>query len=313
MKSVGFGVGFEFARPEHHVLNMLWSLLVLAQGLDLDEVRLLQVSSNATAHCSPFPHEGDMDCGGAKLCGVLALQMGTGEGVYSTPEARVHGLWPQVPPYGSSECKAPESAQMPTQLAPCYRPVGSQDYSHEMWFEGHEWEKHGMCAGMKDAEDYFHQICPWMRWRWLVSHKLEAFGLNAVRTRSTEDVTGPRRVVLTSAAGDGWRSSQWRLCGGCRRPPEPLGPLRLSHGLPRPSVASDLARPCEDQIYLSACATQEGRWLLADVSRFGAVCGASSGHCVPNRHGPKCASDADCEGLPGCVRCARSGFCTSHA
>merc|ERR1711871_18285 len=32
--------------------------------------------------------------------------------------------------------------------------------------------------------------------------------------------------------------------------------------------------------------------------------------CVPNKHGPVCNSDADCKDVPGCVRCASSGYCT---
>ena len=196
MKAAGFRAPFfsQGAWPKH-VLVMLWSLFVLAQGLDLqDDVKLLQVGANST-HCSPFPHEGDMDCGGAKLCGVLALQMGTGEGAYSSPVTRVHGLWPQVPPYGTSECKAPKSAEMPAHLAPCYRPVGSQNYSHEMWFEGHEWEKHGMCAGMRDAGDYFHQICPriatFMSWCFPASQDLQGFWIEGRLNRCVEAVLCP--------------------------------------------------------------------------------------------------------------------------
>jgi hypothetical protein len=32
--------------------------------------------------------------------------------------------------------------------------------------------------------------------------------------------------------------------------------------------------------------------------------------CVPSVKGPPCAREADCAGLGGCRRCARSGFCT---
>ena len=34
--------------------------------------------------------------------------------------------------------------------------------------------------------------------------------------------------------------------------------------------------------------------------------------CVPGKHGPKCSSDGDCAGIPNCVRCAKSGFCTEE-
>ena len=32
--------------------------------------------------------------------------------------------------------------------------------------------------------------------------------------------------------------------------------------------------------------------------------------CVPGTHGPPCGADSDCVGVPDCVRCAHSGFCT---
>ncbi len=34
--------------------------------------------------------------------------------------------------------------------------------------------------------------------------------------------------------------------------------------------------------------------------------------CVPDKHGPPCSSDGDCAGIPHCVRCAKSGFCTEQ-
>ena len=47
--------------------------------------------------------QGQMVCGdGVALCGVLTLQTGLGEGVYSHPTPSVHGLWPEVAPYGTS-------------------------------------------------------------------------------------------------------------------------------------------------------------------------------------------------------------------
>merc|ERR1712139_364296 len=76
------------------------------------------------------------------------------------------------------------------------------------------------------------------------------------------------------------------------------------------------------QLELSACAGSDGRWKLGKVSAFGSLCGGGSptpspspsptptGQCVPSQHGPACNSDSDCDGVPGCVRCANSGYCT---
>jgi len=33
--------------------------------------------------------------------------------------------------------------------------------------------------------------------------------------------------------------------------------------------------------------------------------------CVDGQHGPACKSDSDCTSITGCVRCAKSGFCTN--
>ena len=45
-----------------------------------------------------------MDCEGAPLCGVLTLETGLGNGPYAHDSPSVHGLWPEVNKYGSSQC-----------------------------------------------------------------------------------------------------------------------------------------------------------------------------------------------------------------
>ena len=42
------------------------------------------------------------------------------------------------------------SSAQPKQLISCYDDLG---------FEQHEWGKHGVCAGVKDAKDFFTQVC----------------------------------------------------------------------------------------------------------------------------------------------------------
>mmetsp|Transcript_45459 Transcript_45459/g.50604 ORF Transcript_45459/g.50604 Transcript_45459/m.50604 type:complete len:200 (+) Transcript_45459:11-610(+) len=92
-----------------------------------------------------------MDCGTVAVCGVLTLETGLGPGVYGHHGPSVHGLWPQVGSYGTSTCVAPSVSQEdPTQIYSCY---------HDRSFQIHEWEKHGSCAGVKDADDYFSQLC----------------------------------------------------------------------------------------------------------------------------------------------------------
>jgi len=216
-----------------------------------------------------------MDCGGSRLCGVLALEMGTGTGYYSHPHSGVHGLWPQVAPYGNSQCVHPTiSSSDPSGLAACYKPQGTESASHQLSFEKHEWEKHGMCAGVQSAKDYFSQIC-------------------RLAQRPVEIMDGVR--ASGGSAVDA--ADQLQRSGYCVW-----------------SVASHA------QVYLSACAGSDGVWKLADSASFASVCGAPSppppapwaAACLPNTRGPACHSDWDCAGITGCVRCAKSGFCTNE-
>ena len=104
--------------------------------------------------------QGQMVCGtGVALCGVLTLQTGLGEGVYSHPTPSVHGLWPEVAPYGTSECAKPTiSTADPRRVVQCYGATG-EGTAHIIEFETHEWEKHGECAGVRDARAYLTTIC----------------------------------------------------------------------------------------------------------------------------------------------------------
>ena len=100
-----------------------------------------------------------MDCNGARLCGVLALETGFGKGYYHHDKPGVHGLWPQVKPYGSSDCVKPSGSRTdPSVVFPCYVDTHA-GADHQLSFEKHEWEKHGECAGAANATDYFDQIC----------------------------------------------------------------------------------------------------------------------------------------------------------
>ena len=89
-----------------------------------------------------------------------------------------------------------------------------------------------------------------------------------------------------------------------------------------------------DQLALSACLKQGpvgNDWVIAAVSDFENACGSDvpppppspspptptpgpptppGTVCVKNTHGPLCSADADCIGVQGCVRCAKSGYCT---
>ncbi|CAK0794031.1 unnamed protein product [Prorocentrum cordatum] len=229
---------------------------------------------------APAARAKKMDCGeGVPLCGSLALESGLGPGAYHHAGCGVHGLWPAVGEYGSSQCIAPKSSADATGVYTCYQQA-NQSESQLLWFENHEWEKHGRCAGVDGVDDFFHQICD------LSAAPLAAMG----KATAFEDMVGA------------------------------LG--RAGHPI------FDVDRE-NDQIFLSACAAQDGRWKLADASKFQEVCGggappapgpsppgpappAPAEACAKGRKGPKCGSDSDCSGIQGCVRCAHSGFCTDQ-
>ena len=104
-----------------------------------------------------------MDCGVAALCGVLALETGLGPGAYQHAAPSPHGLWPEMGSYGSSACRWPSGSDAaPSVVYPCYSRGGGGGgggAARLVAFEGHEWTKHGTCAGVRDANDYFTQVC----------------------------------------------------------------------------------------------------------------------------------------------------------
>lgn len=98
-----------------------------------------------------------MDCGhGVPLCGILVLISGLApSGEYNQKEPGVHGLWPETGSFGTSQCVPPASTADPTKVYSCYK----NDGTDLLGFEEHEWEKHGVCAGVQNANDFFTQLC----------------------------------------------------------------------------------------------------------------------------------------------------------
>lgn len=137
------------------------------------------------------------------MCGVLAVEIGRGSGPYHHQQGCVHGLWPQVPPYGDSEC-APSGAE-PTHMPSCYT-----DWN----FVQHEWFKHGVCAGAQDGDSFFDQVCK------LAKEPLELIDLGLKKGLSDEAIAqtlrdtfpvvdmDPKTDQITIAAclaGDQWK------------------------------------------------------------------------------------------------------------
>ena len=246
---------------------------------------MLIVLTLALAYTTSAPSNAYMNCGPATLCGVLVLETGFGDGYYRHDQPSVHGLWPEVGEYGTSKCMKPtRSSDDPSRVYSCYSGTGGNP-DHQLSFETHEWEKHGSCAGVADASDYFNQICS------LSEAPLEI--MVATRRNGSHD--------LDDYAAD----------------------LKAA-GFP----VFDASDKTNMQVSLSACAGADGKWKLASVEHFGNCTGVGpgptptppapkptpsppTGQCLPDQHGPKCETDAECQGSKGCVRCAHSGYCTS--
>lgn len=223
-----------------------------------------------------------MDCGhGVSLCGVLVLQSGFGHNQYRHGEPHVHGLWPETGRYGDSKCALPsKSHEPPRHIHSCYQ-HSHESHTQLLNFQQHEWKKHGTCAGVTSASDYFSQVC----------------------SLSTE----PLHIMAAARSSGGGLDSMTRA---------------LTHaGYPVWRV-----QPNTGEILLSACAVG-GQWQLSETAGFSQRCGqdssspppvqrkrlpavAGSQMCVAGQHGPTCTQDSDCAAVPGCLRCAHSGFCT---
>eukprot|EP00532_Pseudo-nitzschia_australis_P004103 CAMPEP_0168181818 /NCGR_PEP_ID=MMETSP0139_2-20121125/11482_1 /TAXON_ID=44445 /ORGANISM="Pseudo-nitzschia australis, Strain 10249 10 AB" /LENGTH=183 /DNA_ID=CAMNT_0008102545 /DNA_START=530 /DNA_END=1081 /DNA_ORIENTATION=- len=175
-----------------------------------------------------------MDCGTAPLCGVLTLETGYGKGHYNHKKPSVHGLWPQTGHYGSSQCLSPKSTSDPALIHYCYVDDGDTT-DHEQWFENHEWEKHGICAGVSDADAFFDLVCNLSKAPIAVMTKVR-------NEQPSPDQSLDHFVQALGSAGFSIFYTDYQY----------------------------------KQILLSACASKDGDWILADISEFSAVCGGGS-------------------------------------
>jgi len=221
-----------------------------------------------------------MDCGSdVPLCGLLVLESGFGSGNYLHDSPVVHGLWPETGAYGTSLCIAPSDLSDPTTVHPCYQQRGELE-TDLLSFETHEWDKHGVCAGVQDESDFFTQVCS------LSSAPLLTL---AESRNSTGSFTAMQQALMDA-------------------------------GYPVFDVDT-----YNMQFLISVCASNDGLWKIAAVGDMPQVCAGTrppppstttgppvppATSCEPNTHGPPCTSDADCAGVPNCLRCAHSGYCT---
>lgn len=209
----------------------------------------------------------DMDCGtGVSLCGVLVLESGYGPDHYEHSSPVVHGLWPQTSPYGNSECIAPQDSSDLTKILECY---------DDLSFQQHEWGKHGVCAGVVDAADFFGQICNLASAPLKVMAGVKAQGgsLSAMETAVTnagypvyQVDSGDSQIYLSACAGP---DGKWKI-----------------------GAVDDFPTLCPGGDGPAPSPPPSGQT------------------CISGQHGPRCSADGDCAGASNCVRCAHSGYCT---
>ncbi|CAK9044856.1 Hypothetical protein SCF082_LOCUS25423 [Durusdinium trenchii] len=215
-------------------------------------------------------HGRQMDCGSnVEVCGVLTLETGEGKGNYQHPEPVVHGLWPQTSGFGTSECDAPDSSADPAKIYPCFDTQGSA--SSALWFQRHEWEKHGMCAGVRNADDFFRQVC-----------QLSSAPLQVMAGARAADLD----LVDTA--------DQLQRAGFC------------VYHLDNYNKQVQLSA-CQDQKGTWHLADVNS---FSRVCGGGSSGGTAAGQCITGQRGPRCSSDADCWNKANCQRCAHSGYCT---
>jgi len=219
-----------------------------------------------------------MNCGSAPLCGVLVMETGYGSGAYHQDLPGVHGIWPETGSFGTSQCIKPRNSSNPTKVYDCY----DNDGDNLLGFETHEWEKHGCCAGVKNADDFFTQMCG------LSDHPLAVL----ISLRESGASLDTMSSALQSAGYEVFSLDQKN-----------------------------------SQVYLSVCAGYDGQWKHSTASQFSSMCGGGpspspppspsptpsptpTGQCLSHQHGPPCYDDSQCNGVTGCIRCARSGYCT---
>ena len=197
----------------------------------------------------------------------------------------VHGIWPEISPFGSSKCIPPSvSSAQPTENISCY---------DDILFEQHEWCKHGLCAGVKDAKDFFTQVCALSRAPLKVMNATVSGGGNLKAVASDLKAAGyvvfatdaHNAQVELSACADA--SGTWHLAAAadfaakCGKGPPPKAPGPGCGKKPNPPAPGP----------------------------------GPPKKCVPGKRGPACKTDSDCTQLgpaADCLRCAHSGFCTAE-
>ena len=195
----------------------------------------------------------------------------------------MHGLWPETGSYGSSKCIAPSSSKSdPSDVYECYDHPGGSGMS-PISFEKHEWDKHGRCAGVADADDFFKQLCS------LSSPPLKV--MDAARKAGHVDLPG--YVSRLTAAGFAVFSTDTHnkqvLLSACA----------AADGRWKLADVKDFGKACPGS------GPTPGPTPTPPTP-------TPAGRSERGKHGPPCQRDDDCASVTSCLRCAKSGYCTDQ-
>jgi hypothetical protein len=224
----------------------------------------------------------------------------------------------------------PKNTTDPTKVYDCY--AGD---TNAIWFETHEWEKHGECAGTVDVDDFFGQVCALSKAPLAVLETAKEANKNfADMTQALKDSGYPvwgvdstnDQLELSVCAGN---DGKWIIakvadfpskCGGSSpghtfdKPLDFLG----TEGPPDKPCCHQIGHCCMRSGCHCACCCECDAFLGGNTgpspnpSPPAPTPAPSGGSCVPGQKGPACKTDADCSSLNGCTRCAHSGFCTDQ-
>lgn len=223
------------------------------------------------------------------MCGVLTLESGTGAGNYQHSTPVLHGIWPETGAYGTSKCLAPKDPSEPTKVNSCYLATSPSDAASALGFQKHEWDKHGVCAGVKSADDFATQACT------LATPPLAIM-------KTTKDANGDLTSMVAALKKAGYPIFDPSAGDGQLEVPVCAG----SDGQWKIHAVADFPKYCS-----SSSPPAPGPAPTPPAPTPPAPAPApSNGTCMASVKGPKCSSDSDCKSLTNCLRCAKSGYCT---